>query len=273
VKSREQRKVKADERNNGPGLLFIAVVLVAVTLVGARFLGFSPGGILTMSDRPIGSQDDKSSLDNQQESDDSPTAVKKAEPLVLIYHAHASENYSPKPAHAKEGTAGDVIEIGKELARWLKDLNIEVIHVTGVYDFPWGKAYEQSRKAVKSILEQNPSIKLVIDIHRDAIEQPKGMSTTAAVGEDDVAKIFLVVGETNNPNLAANINMAQNLKDQLEKEFPGITRGVRILPQESNGSLHPGLIQLHIGEYKENSLAEAKASTQYLAKAISEILK
>src|SRR5690606_14865031 len=78
--------------------------------------------------------------------------VARTEPRVLIYHAHASENYSPNPTHARPGNAGDIVEVGRALAEYLEARGIRTIHMPGVYDQPWAQAYAQSRRAVAQVL-------------------------------------------------------------------------------------------------------------------------
>lgn len=273
MKGVQQMKLKPSRKarlpkDDGPGLLFILVALAAVALVSARFFGFTPGDILTSADRTP-----PSSLAPAATSPvETGLPVARTEPRVLIYHAHASENYSPNPTHARPGTAGDIVEVGRALAEYLEARGIRTIHMPGVYDQPWSQAYQQSRRAVTEVLSQNPSIQVILDIHRDAIESTSQGVTTVLVRGDDAAKVLLAVGETENPNAASNAAFANLLRDELERRYPGITRGVRMVRQAVNGDLHPQLVQLHVGDYTDNTVEEAKRTIQHVGDALIAVL-
>lgn len=95
----------------------------------------------------------------------------KGEPLVLIYHTHGSETY--KKVNGEEGS---VIEVGTALQKELETVyGIKTIHDTSVYDMVDGQldrnaAYNFAGDSVEAALKKNPSVKVVIDLHRDSVE-------------------------------------------------------------------------------------------------------
>lgn len=272
MKSRQTRLGVARERQ-GPGYLFLVIALAAVALVSARFMGVSPAGILEqVSSRfstPVAG--DMDPLDVSQRGE--PAApVARAEPRVLIYHAHASENYAPKSTHARPGAAGDVVEVGKELAASLEAKGIRTIHLTGVYDENWQEAYPKSAEAARQVLEANPSIELVLDIHRDAVESRQAGIGTRQVGDERTARILFVSSERDNPNIHSNAEMASRLKEELDRQYPGLSRGMRMFQHLSNGHVHPNAVEVHLGDHYDSTLDEAKAAARRLADVIEAVL-
>ena len=88
-----------------------------------------------------------------------------------------------------------------------------------------------------------------------------------------MAKILFVVGDVDNPYIEQNLAFAEALRTELETLAPGICRGVKVLHNQINGDLHPRAVQVFIGDYNGNTLAEAKAATGYLAQALVRVLR
>lgn len=272
MKTRHRRHFSMQD-NQGPGILLVVIALLAVAMVTARFLGLSPASLLTSADRFLSGsgQNQLSSIDVTQRDEPAATG-QRTEPRVLIYHAHASENYAPQPTHAPAGRPGDIVEVGRELAAALEAKGIRTIHLTGVYDNPWREAYAAAGRAVADVLQANPSIEMVIDVHRDAVESRTTGVATTHVGSVTAAKVLFTVGELNNPHVQANATLATQLKQALDSRYPGVARGVRMYKQETNGHLHPNAVELHIGDYYDSTLEEAKVTARYLADVIAAVL-
>src|SRR5690625_1289146 len=117
---------------DGPGLLFFLVALVVVAVAGARFLGFAPDLTeefgLPAASKPVTRSsetlvigpagEERSALSDGEAGTEVPAATSAdgaSGPRVIIYHAHASENYQPNPPHARGGRRGDIVEVGAEL--------------------------------------------------------------------------------------------------------------------------------------------------------------
>lgn len=102
-----------------------------------------------------------------------------AAPQVLIMHTHATESYQLWPdlvydksyAARSRNTALNVCAVGAEMARVLNEAGINTLHDTTLYDAPgYTDSYKRSRAGVQEYLARYPSIKVVLDVHRDAIE-------------------------------------------------------------------------------------------------------
>ncbi len=250
---RPRRPGFAGQERGGPGLTFFLVALVVIAVAGAKFIGFIPG---------------KTNPAPPAAGDAKPAVGTEAKPLVLVYTAHPGENYSPQPPHASQ--AGDIVTVGGALAKALRTAGMQVELVTPD-KAPWDQAFAVARSALAPVLEKG--VGAVVDVHRDALEgKPDGYCTVALNGSP-TAKILLVVGDVDNPNIEQNLAFAQELQAALEAAAPGITRGVKIQHQAVNGDLHTRSVQVHIGEYGDNNVDEALAASEVLAKALAQVLQ
>lgn len=265
-----QVKASAD----GPGLLFILVALVVVAVAGARFFGFGPD---LPEDSRLAREQQVREWPDQQEEVPVPAAASGASSpgRVLIYHAHASENYHPKPPHSRGGRPGDVVQVGAALAAELRGEGFQVEHLTEVFDHPeWGQSFRRSGEAVARTLERFDDVVAVIDIHRDAIPgEGPASATTATIGNQTAAKILLVVGEADNPHAQRNTAFAEALKTQMDAVIPELNRGIRLHTNNYNGHLHPRSVQLFVGDYQRNTLEEAQRGARLFARVLSAVLK
>jgi len=96
--------------------------------------------------------------------------------------------------------------------------------------------------------------------------------TKAQANGMDVAKILFVVGDKDNERLEDNIRFAQRISDALEREYPGVTRGVRVFKSDYSGELHPNSIMVLIGDWRGNTIDEAVASARLLARVLAPLV-
>lgn len=256
-------------KGHGPGLVYILVALVVVGVAGARFLGFAPGG---REGAPPGQEESRGPAGQPERSGVLPRPSQMTE--VLIYHTHTTENYAPNKPHSTDGT-GDVAAVGRALVEALQEQGVGAVHTLTVHDLPeWSQSTANARESVREALNRHSGIRVVVDIHRDSIpDQRTSGYATAQVEGEEVAKLLLIVGTSNNSRTDANMRFAERLKERLEALAPGITRGVRVLPQQTNGDLHDNHVTVYVGDYEDTSLREATASARWLAVAIAELLK
>lgn len=202
-------------------------------------------------------------------------------PRVLIIHTHATECYTETGADFVEyeefrtlDEAHNMIAVGEALTRALEKGGIQVIHDTGVYDYPdYDMAYDSARALVQGYLTQYPSIQLVLDVHRDSVELEDGgqWAPTATVNGKESAQLMLVVGtacdENNNPAWRTNLSVAVKLQAQLEKMYPGFCREVELLSSRYNQDLLGASLLVEIG-MSGNTLEQAKVCAETLAEGI-----
>ena len=201
-------------------------------------------------------------------------------PKVLIVHTHGSEsyekteNYTESSQYRTLDTQYNMISLGDRLAQLLENGRIEVIHDRSVHDYPsYTDAYSQSRKSIQKYLEQYPDICLVLDLHRDALQDKNGnqIGYTVDYQGEKAAKVMLVVGTDKNglkhPNWKENLALAVKLHAQLEKTVPGICRPISFRSQRFNQDLSTGALIVEVGA-AGNTRQEALNSLQPLAQSI-----
>lgn len=209
------------------------------------------------------------------------------EPTVLIYHTHAMESYTPQTGedYTEEvpfRTADldyNMVSIGTRLAELLEKAGISVLHDTTLHDAAsYNGSYTSSRETVEGYLAQYPSIRLVLDIHRDAAEDGNGhqVATTAETAQGDTARLMLVLGSEAgglyNPNWQENYALAVKLQAVLEQESPGLCRELHLTDQRYNQDLSPGALLIEVGA-AGNSHDEALRAMTPLAEAIAALAK
>ena len=185
--------------------------------------------------------------------------LQQNKPTVLIVHSHGSEsyenteNYKESTAYRTLDTKYNMISIGAELKRILEAGGISVLHDTTMHDQPsYSASYSQSRKSIKTYLEEHPSICLVLDLHRDAAENSSGKQVkfTATRNGVTAAQLMLVVGtdvRLNHPDWPENMSLAVKLHAQLEKNAPGICRAISFRSQRYNQDLSTGALIVEVG--------------------------
>ena len=115
------------------------------------------------------------------------------EPTVLILHAHATESYAGTKNYRSEEESENMLSIGDRLEALLENAGIGVIHDRTLHDAPsYNGSYASARTSMKEYLEKYPSIRLVLDLHRDAAEDAQGnqkyiQGLTVECAEDSTA--------------------------------------------------------------------------------------
>lgn len=208
-------------------------------------------------------------------------------PTVLIVHSHGTEAYtktadSQYENHAAYRTADDrynMISIGDELTRLLEAQGIKVIHDRTAHDYlDYDNAYNNSRTAVQQYLKQYPSIKVVLDLHRDSATNADGSqwATQATVNGQDSAQLMLVVGTNgagqSHPNWQTNLSVAEKLAVLMEKENEGVNRPIQIRYKRYNQDLCPASLIVEVGT-AGNTHAQAINAMPALADAIAALAK
>ena len=160
------------------------------------------------------------------------------QPTVLILHSHGSESYEytgeyqETTAYRTLNTDYNMVSIGDQMAKKLEQAGIRVIHDRTLYDVPsYNDAYVNARKAIQQHLADNPSICLVLDLHRDAAATETGqIRYVTDTPEGTAAQLMLVLG-TNHTGWQDNLSFATKLQVQLEKQVPGICRPISVRAQ------------------------------------------
>jgi len=201
--------------------------------------------------------------------------LKTNAPGVLILHSHATESYTKTENYTESSEYRtlnenyNMISIGDYLTQLLQTQGIGVVHDRQLHDHPsYNGSYEQSRMAAQTHLQENPSIALVLDLHRDAMVDSLGNQIGYTVDTDagTAAKVMLVVGAWND-NWQENMALAVKLYARLEQICPGICRPISLRTSRFNQDLSSGSLLIEVGA-AGNTRAEALRATEILAEAI-----
>lgn len=197
------------------------------------------------------------------------------EPTVLILHTHTTESYSRQGEDYRETSpwrtrdeAYNMRSIGTLVADILKRQGIGVVQDENTHDYPsYSGSYIRSRQSVREILKEHPTIRLVLDLHRDAAgEGGRQLRTLATVNGETSAQLMIVIG-TNHESYEENLSLGLKLHVQLEQQSPGIMRPLQLRNQRFNQDLSPGALLIEVGA-AGNSHSEARLAATQLADAI-----
>ncbi len=211
------------------------------------------------------------------------SVLKKDQPQILIIHTHSCEAYTPSGDDAYEESdpyrtldkSRSVIRVGDELARAFEDRGFIVVHDREYYDYPgYSGSYTRSLAAVESWLEKYPSIKVVIDLHRDALES--GGKTCYSGGGADAAQVMLLIttGEAglHHPSWKENLKLALEIQMEMEQRYDGFARPLCLSKERYNEQAAPGYMLLEVGT-NLNTLKEALEGARLFAECASNVLK
>ena len=182
-------------------------------------------------------------------------------PSVLILHTHGTESYTPSPGeyYSESGDyrtldeGYNMLSIGERVAARLEEAGIRVIHHRDLHDYPsYNGSYYNARQSIEAILEANPGICLILDLHRDAAATDTGqMDTSATVNGQEAAQLMLVVGTDagglDHPNWQENLSLALKLQAQLEQMYPGLCRPINLCAERFNEDESPGALLVEVG--------------------------
>ena len=207
------------------------------------------------------------------------------EPRVLILHSHATESYEKEASYQETSpyrtldTDYNMVSIGDRVAQILEAGGIRVIHDRTLYDYPnYNDAYINAREAIETHLAENPTICMVLDLHRDAAEDDAGRQKRSAVTIDGVstANLMLVMGSNKGnrefPNWEQNLALAVKLQAQLEQAHQGLCKPINLVTSRYNQDLCTGALLVEVGT-AGNTRAEALAAAEYLAEGILTLAK
>lgn len=216
-------------------------------------------------------------------------SVSGKEPSVLIFHTHTTEtfqlverDYYPVNNVARsEKEDRNMVRIGKSICEQLEKAGIGYIHDTKIHDARYTGAYDNSRKTVEEYLKKNPSIQVVLDVHRDAIERTDGtkIRPVAKLNGKKAAQIMIISGcqEEGNgitefPDWEQNLVFALQLQKVAEESFEGLMRPLYFCPRMYNMNLTHCSLLLEVGS-DSNTLEQAEYAGQCIGNALAKLLK
>ena len=209
--------------------------------------------------------------------------LKKSEkPQILIYHTHGSETYRGSKKGKKSDT---VIGVGDVLVKNLRKKNIAVIHDRNIYDVKNGKeerskAYNYAANAIEDHLKKYPSIKVVIDLHRDGVSEQTKLVTTQKGRR--MAQIMFFNGLSKkasgnisylqNKNLQGNLSFSLQLKLVCMRRFQNLAKPIYLKGYRYNMHLKERFTLIELGN-ENNTLQEEINATKPLAMILDCVLQ
>lgn len=208
------------------------------------------------------------------------TVSKAAEgPQILIYHTHSQEAF----ADSVEGDSStSIVGVGAHLAEILTNqYGYQVLHHTASYDLPArDDAYSVALPEIEQVLEENPQIQVVIDLHRDAMDEStrlvtevdgrptarfmffNGLSRTRKTG--NIAYLY-------NENLDENLAFSFQMQKKAVEHYPGLTRKIYLKAYRYNMHLRPKTLLVELGA-QNNTVEEAMNACDPLAHILDMVL-
>lgn len=205
---------------------------------------------------------------------------KEAEgPQILIYHTHSQETF----ADSVPGDEGMTIQgVGEHLAQILREeYGYEVLHHTGQYDVQTrDKAYSRALPEIEQILKDNPSIQVVIDLHRDSANPNREMVVDVDGRPTARFMFFNGISRTKkngeikylyNPNLEDNLAFSFQMQVKAGEYYPGLTRKIYVREYRYNMHLKPRTLLIELGD-NSNTVQEAMNACDPIAHILDLVL-
>jgi stage II sporulation protein P len=216
-------------------------------------------------------------------ADEMPISIDDDGPQVLVVHTHTTECYDGDEMSGETerttDSAYNVIEVGNVICDTLESYGIKTYHDTTYHDYPsYQGAYTRTLGTISSRLEEYPSIKMVLDIHRDAFVYSDGSKLTVTSDQNGIrtAQVMLVCGTDSmgleHENWRENLKLAAKIQNAAEIMYPGLMRPLDLRTERFNMHMTKGSILIEVGS-NGNTLDEAKEGGKDIAKAIAAVLK
>ncbi|MCI6470111.1 MAG: stage II sporulation protein P [Lachnospiraceae bacterium] len=222
---------------------------------------------------------DQLSVDKFMEIDMTMAKQEGEGPQILIYHTHSQEAFADSvPGDVNTGIVG----VGEYLTQVLTEqYGYRVLHHTGQYDVETrDNAYSRALPEVEQLLAKNPSIQVVIDLHRDEVAQDtrlvtelqgrptakfmffNGLSRTRKTGDIDYLR---------NENQEANLAFSFQMQLKAAEYYPGLTRRIYLKGYRYNMHLCPRTLLVELGA-QNNTYEEAINACDPLAHILDMVL-
>ena len=204
-------------------------------------------------------------------------------PQILIYHSHTQETF----ADSREGEIADtIVGVGDYLEKILTDTyGYQVLHITEQFDMAGGQldrsaAYDYARPYIEKILAENPSIEVIIDLHRDGVPEDRHLVTT--INGKPTAQIMFYNGLSYtrsqgtvdylpNPYIEDNLAFSFQMEYQAAQYYPDFYRGIYLSGLRYNLHLRKRSVLLEAGA-QTNTVEEMRNAMEVLASMLHKVL-
>ncbi len=262
------------------GWLPVRAVQYPAAGAGVRYISLAAGSVRNLTSYSA----DQVRQTLSQEGLPFAVQLNSTQPQVLIMHTHATECYAetdglvdPANNGRTTDTAANMVAVGDVLTQTLNDAGIYTVHDATLHDYPsYNGSYDRSKATVESWLAQYPSIRVVLDVHRDAIETDGvRIKPTAEINGIKAAQLMIISGADDGtmgmPHFWQNLRFAAALQTAVESANPGLTRPVLFDYRNYNQQLTTGSLLLEVGGHG-NTLEEAKYTARLVGLALADLL-
>ena len=205
-------------------------------------------------------------------------------PQILIYHSHSQETFCDSREGKEEDT---IVGVGDYLTELLSETyGYQVMHVTEKFDLAGGeldrsKAYDYARAWLEPVLKENPSIQIVIDLHRDGVPDDRRLVTE--INGKETAQLLFYNGLSHtinsgdlsylpNPYIQDNLAFSFQLEYQAALYYPELYRGIYLAGLRYNLHLRPRALLLEAGA-QTNTVQEVKNAMEPFADILDRVLQ
>ena len=209
-------------------------------------------------------------------------------PQILILHSHGSEGYTPavddgivwSGDHRTTDSRYNVVRMGDAMAEVFAQEGISVLHDRTLYDYPeYAGAYDRSLAGIDRYLKEYPSIRFVLDVHRDAIEGADG-SQVKVVSEIEglgtAAQLSLIMGSDggglSHPDWMENLRLAVAVQEQALTDYPTLMRPLLLRNSRYNQHATTGSLLVEVGT-AGNAPEEAELAARLFAAELAKTLE
>ncbi len=212
----------------------------------------------------------------------------KSAPQVLILHTHTTESYAaadqswydPAVEARNPDRSRTVVRVGDEITKYLEQSGIGVLHDTAYHDYPeYEGAYDRELATIQSDLKKYPSIRVVLDVHRDSIQYSDGTRVKPTVTVDGKkAAQLMIEAPCDEPGLSPSVpDWEQNyrfglrIQQQLVKDWPGLARPLDLRNRRYNMHMTHGSLLVEFGT-DVNTLEEAVYAGELFGRSLAKTL-
>ena len=209
-------------------------------------------------------------------------------PQILILHSHGSEGYTPAEDNGivwsgdcrTTDSRYNVVRMGDAMAEVLGQAGISVLHDRTLYDYPeYAGSYDRSLAAIDKYLKEYPSIRFVLDVHRDAIETADGRQVkviSEIEGQGTASQLTLVVGSDggglSHPDWMENLRLAVAIQEQALTDHPTLMRPLLLRNSRYNQHATTGSLLVEVGT-AGNAPEEAELAARLFAGEMVTVLE
>ena len=196
-------------------------------------------------------------------------------PLVYIYNTHQTEEY--RGINANEyNVIPTVLHASLILKNKLDELGIPTIvetnsikEILNINGWSYRNSYKASKLLASDTLEKNPSIKYVIDLHRDSVDES---IAKVNINNKDYAKIMIVLGE-GHAGFENNLNIANRVNNYLKEFNNELSRGIDIKKNSGiyNQDLSNNALLIEVGG-PYNDINSVKNTLEVLANVYKRVI-